>query len=403
MKGNYKAIITGEDWGCGITDLIVEFESEVKDVCKDTFHVVETKQVTDFTTPTFDIVVKSFERTVLDSYVCDETGNKVENASKYVHIVLNISPEEGGYYLFSMHTMFNTYSKPYELTITLNQPMGDIKEIELPKEASSIQTNADAFKLAHYKASNGHEYEYAYYQPEVESDTLMVWLHGVGEGGIKDTDPYVTVLANRVTRLIEDEFQNTCNHPHVLVPQCPTFWMDKDGTGKIDGRLILADGTSYYTESLHEMINSYKEKIGAKKVMIAGCSNGGYMTLLLALEYKDEYDVYVPICEAIPDECISDEKLEGIKDLPIYFIYSEDDPTVPPLSHEVPTIKRLKEMGASKLKVFTSEHVVDTSGKYLKDGKPYPYSGHWSWIYFFNNEAHNKGEETVFEWMASNI
>lgn len=46
----------------------------------------------------------------------------------------------------------------------------------------------------------------------------------------------------------------------------------------------FADGTSYYQESLHELIAAYKEKVGAK-VVLAGCSNGGYMTLLMGLAY----------------------------------------------------------------------------------------------------------------------
>ncbi|MFQ7170760.1 MAG: hypothetical protein ACLRQF_00790 [Thomasclavelia ramosa] len=32
--------------------------------------------------------------------------------------------------------------------------------------------------------------------------------------------------------------------------------------------------------------------------MITGCSNGGYMTMLMALKYGKEYNAYVPICEA---------------------------------------------------------------------------------------------------------
>ena len=142
----------------------------------------------------------------------------------------------------------------------------------------------------------------------------------------------------------------------------------------ISTNLVFADGTSYYQESLHELIAAYKEKVGAKKVVLAGCSNGGYMTLLMGLAYPQEYDAIVPICEAIPDTYITDEQLQGVKDLPIYFIYSKDDDTVDPTLHEIPTINRLKALGASNLHVSTTEHVVDTSSLY----KDEDYSGHWS-------------------------
>ena len=239
-------------------------------------------------------------------------------------------------------------------------------------------------------------YDYATYTPATDSDTLVVWLHGLGEGGAyattisdRETDPYITLLANKATALAGEEFQNTIGNAHILVPQCPTYWMDNDGKqSNFNNGSISADGTSYYQESLHELIAAYKEKVGATKVVIAGCSNGGYMTLLMAMAYPDEYDAIVLICEAVPDKFISDEQLEGIKDLPMYFIYSKDDTTVDPELHEIPTINRLKEMQASNLHVSTTDHVIDMSGLYTdENGNPYQYQGHWSWIYFYNNDA----------------
>lgn len=168
----------------------------------------------------------------------------------------------------------------------------------------------------------------------------------------------------------------------------------------ISTNLVFADGTSYYQESLHELIAAYKEKVGAKKVVLAGCSNGGYMTLLMGLAYPQEYDAIVPICEAIPDTYITDEQLQGVKDLPIYFIYSKDDDTVDPTLHEIPTINRLKALGASNLHVSTTEHVVDTSSLYKDEN----YSGHWSWIYFFNNEAQcDECGVKSFDWISRQL
>lgn len=49
---------------------------------------------------------------------------------------------------------------------------------------------------------------------------------------------------------------------------------------------------------------------------------------------------------------------------------------------------RLIEAGAQNIHISTTEHVVDTSGKYTnEDGTPYQYQGHFSWIYFDNNDT----------------
>ncbi|MBR4164106.1 MAG: prolyl oligopeptidase family serine peptidase, partial [Solobacterium sp.] len=132
--------------------------------------------------------------------------------------------------------------------------------------------------------------------------------------------------------------------------------------------------------------------VNAKKTVLAGCSNGGYMTMVMAMHHPEMFDAYVPICEAVNDKYISDEQIEELKKLPIYFVYSKDDTTFVPENYEIPTIERLLKAGAENVYVSTTDHVIDTSGLYInKDGTPYKYAGHWSWIYFFNNECDADG------------
>ena len=86
----------------------------------------------------------------------------------------------------------------------------------------------------------------------------------------------------------------------------------------------------------------------------------------------------------------------------MYFVWSDDDTTVVPETHEIPTVERLKKAGAAELHVSTTEHVVDTSGEYKdEEGNPYMYMGHWSWIYFDNNECEcNDDGLKVFDFIA---
>ena len=189
--------------------------------------------------------------------------------------------------------------------------------------------------------------------------------------------------------------------------------MDNDGkmTNSTGGG-IQADGTSHYLESLHELIAKYKEETGSTKVVIAGCSNGGYMTMLMALNYPTEYDAYVPICEALPNALITDEQVKTLADLKMYYVYSQDDTTVVPELHEVPLLQRLEAAGAKQTYASVTEHVVDTTGTYYADengqptlentGKPYQYMGHWSWIYFFNNTCDANGLK-VWDFIANAV
>ena len=180
--------------------------------------------------------------------------------------------------------------------------------------------------------------------------------------------------------------------------------MDKTGDS-LATKFTEADGTSYYCDSLHELINFYRKETKSEKVIITGCSNGGYMTMLMALKYGKEYNAYVPICEAFLNEKISDEEIKQLKKLPIFFIYSRDDDVVAPETHELPTIRRLLGAGASNVHTFVSKHVIDTSERFNdKDGEPLRYSGHWSWIYFFNNEAvSDRCGIRVWQWMAQQL
>ncbi len=411
VSGTYSIYVQGDDWGCGVSKAYITLDYVVDEVEADDFVVTETKQTTDWTDETYPVIETTVDRTVEDAYLVDEDGNETDEASQYVCLELYISPDEGSPLLYTMSTGFNTWSDPYYLTITLSDDAEitsdgtEVTSFTIDTEYTEKTTSADGYSTGSYDASDGTTYNYAYYDSESDSDVLVVWLHGMGEGGANDdaTDPYVNVLANEVTALISEEFQEIVGDVNVVAPQCPTYWMDETGEGGESSNLVVTGSqSSYYIDSLNEFIDDYAEAVGATKIILAGDSNGGYMTMVMAINDPDKYTAVVPICEALPDELISDEEIESLVDLPIYFIYSEDDTTVDPTLHEEPTIARLEEAGAVNLHVSTSESVIDTSGRFDdEDGNPYQYSGHWSWIYFDNNEtACNDCGISAWDWLA---
>lgn len=408
ITGTYDMTITGYDWGCGIESIIMNLDHPLDSVTADAFTVVENKQATNFTAEGFPVEDVELERKITDAYLVDEKGEKTKDPSTHVKLELYVSPNDGSPLLFTLSTQYNTWSKPYTLTVSktddakLTSNGTEVKEFTINPEAASKTTSADQYQMHSYQAEDGVTYQYASYEPEGGSKTLVVWLHGLGEGGTEDTDSSVTLLANKAGTLADEPFQTAVGGANILVPQCPTYWMDNDGKKtNFSGGAIQADGTSYYLASLHELIVKYKEETGSTKVVITGCSNGGYMTMLLAINYGDEYDAYVPICEALPNAVITDDQVKALAGLDMYYVYSEDDTTVDPSLHEAPLLKRLEKAGAKHTYVSTTEHVVDTTGVYFMDengqptledtGTPYQYMGHWSWLYFFNNECDANG------------
>lgn len=73
--------------------------------------------------------------------------------------------------------------------------------------------------------------------------------------------------------------------------------------------------------------------------------------------------------------------------------------TVVPSAYEEPLIARLAETGAADVHVTVFQDVHDMSGRYQKDGNPYQYLGHFSWIFFFNNECYDD-DLSLWQWLS---
>ena len=410
LTGTYTAYVSGYDWGAAVDKVVLQLSAPVDSASGPVFVVTETKSATDYTQEDTPVVEQTFERGVTDAYTSDASGNRASGASSYVTLELNASPSEGSPINYDPVTGQNTWCDPYTLDITALPGLFSngalVSSLTVDPMPVNMVTDVDFLSLDTFTATDGITYEYAYYIPDGGSDTLVVWLHGGGEGGtaadVPKTDPRIVMLANEAANLAKADFQAKVGGANVLIPQCPTMWMDEDGSGVYPGD--AARGTSFYTESLKELIDACAETTGSTKVILTGCSNGGFMSLLMALTYPDAYDGIVPICEALPDRVISDSALRAIRDLPMFFIWSDDDDTVVPENHEIPTTARLEAMGASNLHVSTTEHVTDTSGLYKdEEGNPYQYMGHWSWIYFDNDEAvcNSHDGETAWDFIAN--
>lgn len=216
---------------------------------------------------------------------------------------------------------------------------------------------------------------------------LIIWLHGAGEGG---TDPSVAILGNQVTNLAKDVVQkyfvtDTTKGAYVLAAQTPTMWMDGG-----DGEYSNDVASQYYVAALKGLIDAYIEDNGdidTNRIYVGGCSNGGFMTVNMIFNYSDFFAAAFPICEAYPTGDVSAEKVESVKDMPIWFTHSTNDNTV-----------RIANNGTQQ-DVYTNALYIDLINAGAEnvhytlfetvnvDGVNY--DGHWSWIYTLRDECVN--------------
>jgi predicted esterase len=252
-----------------------------------------------------------------------------------------------------------------------------------------------------------HPLRYGYYVPQTEQPKhpLIVWLHGAGEGG---WDTKVAYAGNKVTNLITQKFQALFGGAYVFVPQCETMWLD-DGNGEY-GR----SGRSMYGKALKSAIDEFLQKnpqIDADRVYIGGDSNGGFMTMRMIIDYPDFFAAAFPICEAFYDENISDEQIERLSRLPIWFTHAKNDPVVDPQETVVPTYRRLMDAGAENVHFTFWDGIEDMHGEFTdENGKPVEYLGHFAWIPMLNDDCRTDfdgkavvldGKEvTLLQWLS---
>lgn len=224
---------------------------------------------------------------------------------------------------------------------------------------------------------------------------LVIWLHGAGEGG---TEPLVALLGNPVTRLAGERAQSALGGAFVLVPQCPTMWMD-DGNGRYS-----EGGSAKYSRTLMALIRRFvraNPRIDKERIYLGGCSNGGFMTFRLLLDNPGFFAAAFTACEAFLDEWIGEEELKALARVPLRLVHARSDNTVPYTRSSEPLVRRLAGIGARDADAFFPEAILDPSGRYRdKDGNPFMYHCHFSWVYALNDACSFQDGKSLMTWLA---
>ncbi|GAE93111.1 hypothetical protein JCM21714_2149 [Gracilibacillus boraciitolerans JCM 21714] len=395
MNRSYKTVTEVTDWGGPyVTKLILPLPESVESeiLAEDTFNVyVERRNKIngdvlelrkDFTSEE-KYLSKGYCK-VIKTYASDEKGNiKVEG--KYATLELECEPI---YRINSEIALLKSHNEYVYCNFYITQ----IKEIKTKDKILGlvydqlISNNMDQIKGWTNSEPTNMEtsLRYGYYKPiqNKGEHPLIIWLHGAGEGGYDTTIAYT---GNNVVNLSSDKIQQLFNGAYVLAPQVPTMWMD-DGTGK-----YTMSGKSKYVKALKLLIDEFIDvhsNIDENRMYIGGCSNGGFMTMRMIIDYPGFFTAAFPVCEALQDDLITDEQITDIKNTPIWFTHTKNDTIVDPNTTVIPTYKRLLKAGASDVHFTFFDKIVDNTGTFTDEGdKPFEFFGHASWIYMLKDKC----------------
>jgi predicted esterase len=401
--GTYTMVVEGYDWGAGVSKVILSLG--------ETLSVADPGDYTVFVNRSSDCVTiegeeASGERIIVHAYVSDEQGNLMDSGT-HVTLVLYVSPliplTSPFQYVRNDRCSGNTWVD-YQMTII------DRKKNRIwDTETGRIHELVDRFDLTGiYSYSDGLTMSYACFIPSRTDGKapLIIWLHGGGEGG---TDPAIPLLANRAANYASDEIQAVFKGAYVLVPQCPGAWMHN-----AEGVMTEGKEDDVYHVGLMQLIRDFVSdhpEIDPRRIYVGGCSNGGYMSLKLILEHPDFFAAGFISSLAYQSQYITDQQIESIRKVPIWFVHSADDRTTIPELTVLPVCQRLTAAGAKNIHLSYYDHVVDITGFYGGEGLHYP--GHWSWVYCHANLCRRDLDGspvevdgrpvTIMEWLAAQM
>ncbi|MET8850823.1 PHB depolymerase family esterase [Amycolatopsis sp. NPDC004625] len=241
--------------------------------------------------------------------------------------------------------------------------------------------NPEVDAFSYHTSRSGMKYRLYSPSPRPGRRPLIVWLHGGGEGASLPDGYYdneTTLRANRgALGFATREAQSIFDGAYVVAPQCTSAWMD--------------DGPRF-APLIHEIVRDVlrTHPVDPGRVLVAGCSNGGYMSLKMTTVYPRTFAASVPICGVVAGRKAGDPPLVPDAELtaistPTWLVASLDDDTVDPRAN---TVHAHELIPRSEVTLY--DHVV-------RNGHRFP--GHWSWIYVARNDPSTGGTH-VWQWMA---
>nr|WP_019780939.1 YSIRK-type signal peptide-containing protein [Streptococcus sobrinus] len=368
-------VISSYEFGPSVSKIILQFDKKV------TPSVIHSGA---------SVTTAGVARKILNSYVSDASGHVVYfDSSNYVTLELDVpydaddSSKNASPFTFDLATYRNQWVSSYPVKVENLQVQADgtncHQVIDFEQDAINNRILPDTDRFSE-RGTLG-QYQYAAYSPTNatagEKNPLIIWLHGIGEVGM-DID--IPLLASGVVKLTEDSVQNHFTSTgsgaqkgaYVLTLQSPTAWT------KTDASKLMAAIRSYV--AAHPDIDS-------SRIYLSGVSNGGGMTLAMGVAYPNYFAALVPIAAPYDtylsnnNETIDATSLSALKNQPMWMISTHADTTLNVDNNVLPFYKDLLQAGSQNKWLSYFETNVGEFGNHPT------YNGHWSWVYFLNDEV----------------
>ena len=399
-QGEYTLHVEGFDWGPAVNKVTLPFEKAVSTAQAAEFTVFAHRKNAQGEIPQDQSYGK---REVTIAYISDEKGNRLASGN-HITLVLSVGPMlpiGSPIQYLRINNQGRNLWIDYQLTVFHNK-----SNLIWQKEAKRIMPQLDLFNLkGQFKYNDQLTMSYASYEPKNKTgkSPLIIWLHGGGEGGF---DPSIPLIGNKAINYASTEIQSIFEGAYVLSPQCPGAWMHNSKMETTGGR-----ENDIYNEGLMALIKNYVQTnpgIDPNRIYVGGCSNGGYMALKLILNQPDYFAAGYISALAYQSQYITDQAIQSIKHVPIWFVHSKDDSVTVAEKTVVPVYNRLKAAGAKNVYFTFYDHVNDITSFY--GGEGFRYNGHWSWIYLHENKCRNDYDGSlvkvggrpvnIMEWLA---
>lgn len=385
IQGKYKLVTEVFDYGQQVSKIVIYSPTSISrsSLNKNTFSIIVENKLNGRS-------LGKFTREINYIYTSHSSLGKPTGSGQYIIIELKNDPAiSEAYTLFWDSDKFSNCLVEPKYTIKQNLPLKDMDGNKLYARNFKLKMNGiinllvDDFK----KATSRSGLNYRYFEPEKDDkkNPLIIWLHGVGEGG---TNNVSQIAGNRGgVAFITEDIQKKFGGAYVIAPQCPTFWMKNFSSGD-----IKISGAKDYTQDLISLIKEYitnTPDIDTTRIYIGGCSMGGYQTLKTVIAAPELFAGAFPVCPAYTPTAY---ELDKLSNLPIWFTHSIIDPIVP-YTNSKDAYEYLKQINDN---AHYSEY-----GTIIYNGNPY--SHHASWVYVLNNFPINKQGEQIFDWLSKQV
>jgi phospholipase/carboxylesterase len=166
-------------------------------------------------------------------------------------------------------------------------------------------------------------------EPPAAADASVIWLHGLGADG-HDFEPVVSQLQAAVTQSTRFVFPHAPMQPVTINGgMLMRAWYDILDM-QIERR-VDAEGVTRSAAIVDQLISAQRSAgIEAKRIVLAGFSQGGAIALHVGLRHTDRLagimalSTYLAVREALTEEISA-----ANRDVPIFLAHGSQDPVVP--------------------------------------------------------------------------